>query len=196
MTTHVLKNFCYIGTYQPSQRFSEPFILHEHTYATDGVAIIRVPGALENSTKAENPDDAVRWSGIMSKFDYFAGSDALLSNVIPLSTLKLEPIIKTELHRDGDAITEGNMPEMPWLAHQCWISHLTPIAIDAREFDARRLLFIRQHFPDARYIAEPSANFAEPLHFFFGDTGQGLLMPVNVKTRCAERNGVRYSFGW
>lgn len=174
----------------------EPFLLDGHTYATDGRVIIRWPRVMKGFEHFDETTEkgAGFRKAVLAQFDFFANPGVLA--LIPFDSLKLEPVIERDMFRDGEPNNDN--PHMDE-AGEAYVCRCSPVKLHARTFDARRLLFIRQHLPDAAYFDEPEALATQPLRFVFDEAGkgQGVFMPLNMKSAPHKHwNGAEFVPGW
>lgn len=182
-----------------------PFTLNGWTYATDGRFAIRVPGHMDGFTRFDpNADEKAKafTTAIESFFEPFARDRDTKPLLMAMAGLVAEPVIAREMHRDSDIDFEN--PAISSELCEAWVIRMTPTLVNSRKYDARRLLFIRQHFGDAHFIVETGSDERPMLRFVFGgetigsESGQGILMGMNhsVGDGLLHWNGARYFNGW
>lgn len=149
----------------------DPFVYHDHTYATDRRWIIRIPG--RHPDAAVPPAERERFlNSAETQFEWFANPSG---DLVGFDTLTGEPVMERELVVSAPIDTENpgmNAPE------ERWVLRGTAHRMHERLFDRRRLLYVRQWLPKPFFYDEPEAGPKVPLRFVFGDNaeGQGLIM--------------------
>lgn len=196
--------FCALDAIPERKLITKPFTLNGHTYATDGKMMIRWPGHMTGFSALipEMSDKSAKFAAsVMAQFDFFK-PQLLKRELKPLSSVAIEPIIHRDLFRDGGEIAPDADPIFSCELGEAWVCRLTPVKIgEKRAFDARRLLFIRQHLDDVHYIEEDDVTEFSPMHFVFGgdEQGEGVLMPVRWREGAqlhSHWNGVKFCPGW
>lgn len=177
----MLQSFCSTDSSRP--RLHSPFTQGEHTYATDGSVLIRIPAIAEIGPRDDAPAGAAGSLFIDAAEDFAKGEFKALPSVDVVACRFCEGAGKIKQVRCGHCGNWTKIPvECPY--ESCDGKGNAPANSNGVLFGTQMInpyyVWKLSGLPGI-VIANASKSWADPLAFKF-DGGEGLLMPMRTKS--------------